>query len=404
MTTKVLQVDLARKGSVWTGLDGYERARVLVRYEGHVVGQTTVQVDRGMVSETDIRLEAMRDPAIRERISKVVVRRTMKWNPPVVETPSWSVIVCTRNRPHMLPLCLDSIVAATKGGGEVIVVDNAPSSDATERLVAGYPTVRYVRESVQGLNRARLKGARIASGDILIYTDDDVVAEEGWIPALLAEFAGARVGAVTGLTMPYELETDAQELFEANGGFVRGFERRVFDHTMIAPVDAGPVGAGANMAFRRDLVLSMGLFDHELDLGTPSRTGGDTFAFVRLLSEGYRIVYTPDALNWHRHRREHDEMVRTMAGYSTGGFALLTKSLVERHDVQTFRVGLRWFLKHHIRELFRTLARRPNHLPLDFVMAEIRGAIYGPFAYVGSRRKECARPVSPTVAAERVRT
>jgi glycosyltransferase involved in cell wall biosynthesis len=389
MTTRVLEIDLAERVDDQTGLSGYDRARVVLRYGRRVVGDVFVAIEDGLLLASDIRIAANEDTGVRERISQTIIEEHLRPDPSERALPSWTVVVCTRDRPEMLRTCLESLIAANDGsGGEIIVVDNDPSTDATELLVAQYP-VRYVREERRGLNRARTLGAHLATGEIVIYTDDDTVADPGWIRALLEQFEGARVGAVTGLTMPFELETEAQEAFELYGGFGKGFRRRVFDTSSISPAGAGAVGSGASMAFRKDLIESMRLFEVELDLGTAARTGGDTYALYRVLAEGYRVVYTPDALNWHRHRRDRAGLRQTMFGYGTGLYAFLTKCLVEEKDLQALRVGLSWFRKHHLRQLLRTLARRPNHLPIDVVMAEIRGTLIAPLAYMRARR---ARP------------
>ena len=99
----------------------------------------------------------------------------------------------------------------------------------------------------------------------------------------------------------------------------------------------------------------------------------------------------PDALNWHQHRREHDELHHTMSGYGTGLYAFLTKALVEDREMSALRVGIRWFRKHHLRQLARAITRRPNHLSVGMVMAEIKGTLVAPLAYVASRRAERAR-------------
>ena len=389
MTTRVLQMDLALAPSDIGGLSGYDSARVLLRYGRRVVSEVSVPIEDGVVTRAAVTAALNEDRAARARLSERIVEEHLI-RPVPASSPSWSVVVCTRDRPELLRRCVESLIGENDGSGEIIVVDNAPTTDATARIAERYP-VRYVREDRPGLNRARALGAQLALGEIVIYTDDDTVADPGWVKALLSEFAGARVGACTGLTMPFELETEAQELFERYGGFAKGFSRQVFDFTAISPAGAGAVGSGASMAFRRDLILSLGLFEVELDLGTPSRTGGDTYALYRVLAEGYRIAYVPDALNWHQHRREHDELHRTMSGYGTGLYAFLTKALVEDREMSALRVGIRWFRKHHLRQLARAITRRPNHLSVGMVMAEIKGTLVAPLAYVASRRAERAR-------------
>jgi hypothetical protein len=60
--------------------------------------------------------------------------------------------------------CLKSICSPLPPGGEVIVIDNAPSSDKTRKLVDEFP-VGYLVEERIGLNWARSKGAKSAKGE-----------------------------------------------------------------------------------------------------------------------------------------------------------------------------------------------------------------------------------------------
>jgi len=389
MTTRVLQMDLAGPLSDVGGLSGYPSARVLIRYGSRMVSQVDVPVNDGVVAASAVTAALNKDRAARRRLSGLILEEHLI-RPVPAPLPSSSVVVCTRDRPEMVRRCIESLIGGNDASGEIIVVDNGSTTAATAKIAEQYP-VRYVREERPGLNRARALGAQLATGEIVIYTDDDTVADPAWVTALISEFAGPRVGACTGLTMPLELETDAQELFERYGGFGKGFSRRVFDVTTLSPAGAGAAGSGASMAFRRNLIFSLGLFEVELDLGTPSRTGGDTYALYRVLAEGYRVVYTPDALNWHQHRREHDELHRTMSGYGTGLYTFLTKAVVEDRELPALRVGLSWFRKHHLRQLARAIARRPNHLSVGMVMAEIKGTLVAPLAYLSTRRAQRAR-------------
>jgi len=70
------------------------------------------------------------------------LRPVMKANVPIRPV---SVIVCTRDRALQLDDCLQALLLLDYLDYEIIVVDNAPSDDATAKLVAGFP-VRYVRK------------------------------------------------------------------------------------------------------------------------------------------------------------------------------------------------------------------------------------------------------------------
>ena len=389
MKTRVLDVDLAGKVEDQAGLGGYDRARIVLRYGRRVLGDIVLPVEEGLLLGSSIRIAVNESRELSRRLSGIILEERVtatRVRPPL---PSWSLVICTRDRAEYLRSCLGSLFATEHHDGEIIVVDNASVTEDTRAVAEQFP-VRYVREDRPGLNRARKLGAQVATGEVVVYADDDTVAAPGWINGLLEQFEGARIGAVTGLTMPFELETEAQELFEVYGGFGKGFQRRVYELSSISPSHAGAVGSGANMAFRRELILSEGLFDPELDLGTPSITGGDTYALYRILRAGFRVVYTPDALNWHVHRRTREELRRTLSGYGTGLYSFLLKNLIEDRELAAVRVGLRWFRMHHVRELLRSIARRPNRLPVDVIMAEIIGTFAAPRAYLSSRKLERA--------------
>jgi len=159
----------------------------------------------------------------------------------------------------------------------------------------------------------------------------------------------------------------------------------VFDPQRFRATDAGAAGAGANVAFRRALVVDQRLFDVELDAGTVTLTGGDAYALYRVLADGYQIIYTPDAVVWHRHRREYGSLRHTLYGYSVGGFAYLTKCLVEHGDLRALGSMITWVRTDHARLLYRVIRKRPTALPADLVLAYWKGIFVGPVAYVRSR-------------------
>jgi GT2 family glycosyltransferase len=295
-----------------------------------------------------------------------------------------SVVVCTHERPEDLRRCLDGLLPAAAAGHQVIVVDNAPRSERTLALVARYP-FRYLCEPRVGLDYARNRGLRAAKHAIVAYTDDDAVPDSGWVDAIAQPFADPEVGCVTGLVLPLELNTRAQERFELYCAHRRSFARRVFAAPATPPAAAGIVGMGANMGLRRDMALRLGGFDTRLDGGTPTRSGGDTDIFARVLDAGARIVYTPDALVWHRHRSDEPALRRCIFGYGVGLYSFLTKRIVEQWDIGALPVAARWLLGPIVKAAWR-YARGDEAVPPVLLALEAAGACLGPLRYLAARR------------------
>jgi GT2 family glycosyltransferase len=386
MRAAVCEVQLEQLDQGIGNLQGYQRALVVFRRRGSVVGQAWVAVTNGMITPTMLRACL---PATAWAIWRMMAAAPTGHG----RLPTASVVVCTRDRTADLALCLPELQKLAVQGHEVIVVDSCPSSDATARLVASYPRIHYIHEPRPGAGIARNRGLLAATRDVVAYTDDDAQVDPGWLNALLRNFDDPIVGIVTGITMPLELETYAQLWFEETHGFARGFERKTFDTATMNPLAAGLVGASVNMAVRRSALAEIGLFDEALGPGTPACSGEDHEYFYRTLTRGFRIVYDPTALVWHRHRREWDSLRRTIFGYGVGVFAWWTRALVVEHELLLLKLGPRWFWQHHVRQLVKALLRRPGHIPLDLAWAEFSGALAGPSRYFQSRRKKPALPL-----------
>ncbi len=320
------------------------------------------------------------------------------------DAPSISVVVPTRERPHDLARCLESITALPYERFETIVVDNDPRTDATRRLVrdrfAG--AVRYIREPVRGASAARNRGAASASGQIIAFADDDVVVDRHWLDAVAAGFAsGDGVGCVTGPVLPAELDTPAQAMFEAHGGFPKGFAPRRFQMGRPAadrlfPFTSGRFGAGANMAFTAEALRRVGGFDRAIGPGTPARAGEDLLAFFQTIVAGYAIVYEPDALAWHYHRRTQQELAIQARGYGSGLTAYLTAALVHEPQALPMLLGrLPSALAYAVRRYRSAYANDADgssgvDWPRRMSALERRGLVYGPIAYARGRRPASA--------------
>jgi GT2 family glycosyltransferase len=310
--------------------------------------------------------------------------------------PYASVIVATRDGDATLGPCLDSLLALDYPSYEVIVVDNASRGDGVRAIVeerqAAHPQLSLVREERPGVAIAHNRGLATARGRVLAFTDDDVVADPLWLARLAAPFERSpRVGCVTGLILPSELESPAQVWTDAHWGFGKGFEQRVFDRdsgdgSPLYPYAAGVFGSGANMAFSREALRSIGGFDPALGTGSRALGGEDLAAFFDVIDAGHELVYEPTAVVLHHHRPDYASLRTQAYGYGVGLTAYIAKTLV---DDPRRVLGVASRLPRAVAYLLDPRspknARRPATLPAELIRLERRGMAVGGLAYLRSR-------------------
>jgi GT2 family glycosyltransferase len=141
------------------------------------------------------------------------------------------------------------------------------------------------------------------------------------------------------------------------------------------------------MAVRKSVLENVGLFDESLDAGTPTQSGGDHEYFTRILLKGYQIVYEPEALSWHRHRRTMEETKKAIKGYGIGVYAFWTRTLVVERELGIIKLPYGWFIHSQLPNIAKSILRRKNAQPLSLLIAELHGCLLGPWAYFKSRRK-----------------
>lgn len=383
--TNVLQLEATELPSCLEMPARYDHAYVLIRWRGHPVGQAMLPVRDGRVEGWELR-EAVIACAL-ERIGAQRLREFLGPDDDAtqLELPSATVAVCTRDRPDDLQRCLTALDALIDDGQEILVVDSCSTRDETRQVASRFPRVRFVREERPGLDIARNRALAEARHEVVAFTDDDAAPDPHWLRALLRGFGDPRTLCVTGLTLPIELETEAQEWFERTNAFGRGFRQQTFDGIWLDAFRGAHAGAGVNMALRRSVLELVGTFDEALDAGTPTRSGGDHDMFTRILLAGYRITYEPAALNWHRHRREWSELRDTVKGYGMGVYAYLTGHLM-RGEIRAPMIALGW-LRWQLTGILRSFGQPTGHITRSLTLAELRGCAAGPRAYFVSRRR-----------------
>jgi glycosyltransferase involved in cell wall biosynthesis len=328
--------------------------------------------------------------AIEPVISEVRLNEYLQWNELATTNPTKpkaTIAICTRNRTDDLKRCLNALQKLPDDGQEVLVIDNAPPDDSTKKLCEAYPFVTYIMESKPGLDFARNRALQEAAGDIIAFTDDDATPDLNWLRAITKNFSDPSVLCVTGMTMPLELETEAQEAFEHYSPFGKGFKRKVYSSDTHNPLAVGQVGAGANMALRKSVLKLIGPFDEALDAGTPTESGGDHEYFARILLAGYKIAYEPEALSWHRHRRTWQETRKAIRGYGIGVHAFWTRLLLVEKQTGILKYPYAWFIREQLPNVFSAIFKRPGSKPFHLLWAELKGCMIGPWKYFQSKRK-----------------
>ena len=387
MATAILDLEISKLPPEIAVDERYSKALVLIRLHGNPIGQATLATVGGRIGGNELRETLMN--AVGENLWKNCLYDALEWDErgPVQPVPIATVVVCTRDRPEDLQRCLEAFMRLPDDGQEYLVIDNCPASDATMELVKNYPKVRYIREDVPGSSAARNRALREAKHEFVAFTDDDAAPDPNWLRSLLQNFSDPRVMCVTGLVMPLELETEAQEWFERYSPHGRGFYRLVFDGAKDNPLIVATVGVSASMALRKSSIDFIGLFDEDLGAGTPTVGGEDCELFARILRSGYRIVYEPRALSWHRHRRTWEELQKTLQGYGIGVYAFWTRMFLVNREFSVPLLAWGWFRYKQLPELVASLRKQPNSIPSDLLLAQLRGCISGPMAYFASRKK-----------------
>jgi GT2 family glycosyltransferase len=320
----------------------------------------------------------------------------------LADAPAITVVICTRERPGALARAIDSVLAQNYPHFRILVIDNAPVTDATAEVVlaaARRGDVDYVVEPKAGLSFARNTAVAAAPGEILAWLDDDEVADPHWLAEVaraLADHPEAEV--VCGVIVPAELETRAQLWFEQFGGHSkgRGFRPDVFgpntEHVQSPLYPLPPFGTGANMTFRPGVIERIGGWDTALGAGTPAMGSEDTLAFTQVLVGGGTIVYQPSAVTHHYHRRDLEGLHKQMVGYGCGLTAAYTSLLVKRPTLLWELIKL---APAALRDLTANDSLRVSGLQADFprelLTANRRGMLAGPRAYFRGRRAARAK-------------
>jgi glycosyltransferase involved in cell wall biosynthesis len=287
-----------------------------------------------------------------------------------------SLIISSKNRAYGLKNCLDAVSSAALHADhlalELVFVDNG-STDSTSEIVREWAknaaiSTHLVHEAKPGLAAARNSGMTAAKGNILAFTDDDCEILPDYFTVIAALFAGDKQPVLRGGRI--ELG-DARDLPVT-------IKTELEPATLTSELHAGGFVHGANMAFPRTLIDTVGLFDTRFGAGSPFRSGEDTDYVHRAFNAGIRVEYLPDFAVKHFHgRRELGDVKKLQSGYAFGNGALYAKYLFDRRS--NMRGMLRWDIRQAVLEAIGR-QRLSGELGLTY-RSQLRDNLTGMMAY-----------------------
>jgi len=206
-----------------------------------------------------------------------------------------TIVISTFKRPQYLIKALRSLLGQDTKDYQIVVVNQDPYTEEQfiKFLTENKDTVRYIKSDTKGLAAGRNVGWRAANGEIIIFCDDDIIADRHFVKAHLDGYIDPEIGGVAGRVItqddiPVSQIKQVGTLRRWDGKMVSNFNadfQTEVDHVW-----------GCNMSFRKSLLEKIGGFDERL-VGTSSFDDADLALAIKKL--GYRVVFEPKALLKH---------------------------------------------------------------------------------------------------------
>ncbi|MFL6589858.1 MAG: glycosyltransferase family 2 protein, partial [Chthoniobacterales bacterium] len=246
--------------------------------------------------------------------------------------PRVSIIIPSRDAPDILGRCLKSIFEKTSYPDfEVLVVDNDTTDERALKLMETYPVRRIPFPGRFNFSRANNQGAAAATGELLVFLNNDTaVISQDWLQNL-AYYAGQSDVGAAGALLTYE-DRSVQ-----HGGVALGM-RGTADHVMRSfPMDVD--GYAGNLACAREvsvvtaacLMIRASVFKEIGEFNSHFFTAyQDVDLCLRLRARGLRVIWTPRAVLFH-----HEFVSRPQSYYDMVDRMLLLdqwEDVIERGD------------------------------------------------------------------------
>lgn len=213
-----------------------------------------------------------------------------------------SIVIATTNRKEDLKKCLKSLMHATYKNEEIILIDNASDPPVSAGFLKGFKKIKLLRSGKNlGAAGGRNLGIKHAKGDFILFMDDDAVADKGMIKELLKVLQSEKA---VGIVHPKIYDLEKKDVLQGLGCDVNLLTGRV-SAAGIREKDSGQYDkirelqtVGCIWMVKRALIDKIGGYDEEYFIPWE-----DTDFSFRAKRAGFKILFVPKALAWHRGKK-----------------------------------------------------------------------------------------------------
>lgn len=224
-----------------------------------------------------------------------------------------SLIIVNYNGLHLLKECLESLRLQTFRDFEIIVVDNASRDGSGEYIAANFPEIKLISLPRNiGFAGANNEGLKQAEGEFIALLNNDAEADRDWLRNLadaMSRNPAAGICASKMLVYGTEVIDSAGDGFATN---LKGFKRGEGQPADKYISEENVFGACAGAAlYRKKMLDEIGFFDESFFL-----LHEDTDLNLRAQLAGWRVLYVPSALVFHKVRSSIGNMSDLAVYYS----------------------------------------------------------------------------------------
>ncbi|XHX77939.1 MAG: glycosyltransferase [Stenomitos frigidus ULC029] len=268
-------------------------------------------------------VEALQQAAVQAHLERLSLPATAKslgnhrlgiMSAPRTEHPLISIVIPTKNAPDHLERCLNSLFTLSSYPNfEVILVDNETDDPKALQIMRQHPVKRLNFPSTFNYSRANNLGATYASGEYLVFLNNDTeVLTEDWLQQLLYYAEQPDVGAVGALLLFPDMTVQHAGVVMGSRGtadhIMRGFPSNVdgYAGSLVCAREVSAVTAACMMVRKHDFHQANHFNEHFFTHYQ------DVDLCMQLINVGKRIIFTPRAVLIHHEsvtRRNYYDLV-----------------------------------------------------------------------------------------------